>query len=62
MAIASVHRRAAGPVVHRIERRNRNRSLHDNLGILARMAGWIAGFLLLGWLLAAGFYGLLVNV
>lgn len=61
MAIASVHRRAAGPVAHRIERRNRKRNLRENAGIMARMAGWTAGFVLLGWLVAAGFYGLLVN-
>ncbi|HEY0492781.1 MAG TPA: hypothetical protein VGD57_04875 [Candidatus Dormibacteraeota bacterium] len=62
MAIASVHRRAAGPVAHRIERRNRKRSLRGQAGMLARTAAWAAGFLLLGWLVAAGFYGLLVNV
>jgi hypothetical protein len=58
VAIASVHRRAAGPVSHRIERRNRKRNLLENAALLARTAGWAAGFLLLGWLVAAGFYGL----
>jgi hypothetical protein len=61
VAIASIHRRAAGPVAHRIERRNRKRNLRDNAALLGRTAGWAAGFLLLGWLVAAGFYGLLVN-
>jgi hypothetical protein len=61
VAIASTHRRAAGPAAHRIERRNRRRNLRDHAGLVARTLGWAAGFLLLGWLVAAGFYGLLVN-
>jgi len=61
VAIASVHRRAAGPAAHRIERRKAKRTIHDHAASLARTAGWVAGFVLLGWLVAAGFYGLLVN-
>ena len=62
MAIASVHRRAVKPGAHRIERRKPRRTFHDQAASLARTAAWATGFLLLGWLVAAGFYGLLVNV
>ena len=61
MAIASVRRRAAGPAAHRIERRKPSRTLRERVVHAAGTAGWAAGFLLLGWLVAAGFYGLLVN-
>ncbi|HSO93791.1 MAG TPA: hypothetical protein VLS53_04890 [Candidatus Dormibacteraeota bacterium] len=61
MAIAFVRRPAAGPVAHRIERRSRKRNLRQHVRRLARAAGWAAGLLLLCWLVAAGFYGLLVS-
>ncbi|MEO6797793.1 MAG: hypothetical protein ABI401_16700 [Candidatus Dormibacter sp.] len=61
MAIASVHRRPAGPAAHHIERRNRRRTLRSMAGLAVRTAGWMAGFILLGWLVVAGYYGLLVN-
>jgi hypothetical protein len=60
MAIASTHRPGAGRG-HRVERRNRRR-------VARAAAGWVAGFLVwgtvflaLGWLVAAGFYDLLVS-
>ena len=61
MAIASVQRRAVGPTAHRIERRNRKRTLRSTAELAGRTAGWTASFLLLGWLVVAGFYGLLIN-
>ena len=61
MAIAHLHRRAAGPVPHRIERRSRRRVISGGASAVVRLAGWTVGFAALGWLVAAGFYGLLVN-
>ena len=61
MAIAHLQRRAAGPVAHRIERRSRRRAISSGARAIVRLAGWTLGIGALGWLVAAGFYGLLVN-
>jgi hypothetical protein len=60
MAIAGAHRTA---VVHghRLERRRRGRIARSTAIWLAGALAWSALFLALGWLVAAGFYGLLAN-
>jgi hypothetical protein len=60
MAIAGAHRET---VSHgrRIERRRRGRTVRSTAIWLAGLAAWSGLFLGLGWLVAAGFYGLLAN-
>jgi hypothetical protein len=60
MAIAGAVRTAVGHG-HRVERRRRGRIARSTAMWLAGIAAWTALFLGLGWLVAAGFYGLLVN-
>jgi len=60
MAIAGARRTAAGHG-HRIERRRRGRTVRSTAVWLAGLAAWSGLFLGLGWLVAAGFYGLLAN-
>jgi hypothetical protein len=60
MAIAGAHRTAVGHG-HRIERRRRGRTVRSTAVWLAGLAAWSALVLGLGWLVAAGFYGLLTN-
>jgi len=54
VGIVSLHHQPSGPIAHRIERRNRKRTIQATVA-------WTAGLLALGWLVAAGFYGLLGN-
>jgi hypothetical protein len=60
MAIAGAQR---SPSRHarRLERRSRRRVARASIVWLASVAAWSLAFLALGWLVAAGFYGLLVN-
>jgi fatty acid desaturase len=60
MAIAGAER---SPSRHsrRLERRSRRRVARATTIWLASIAAWCLLFLALGWLVAAGFYGLLVN-
>jgi hypothetical protein len=60
MAIAGAQR---SPSRHgrRVERRSRRRVARATIVWLATVAVWSLAFLALGWLVAAGFYGLLVN-
>ena len=60
MAIAGAHRKAVGHG-HRVERRRRGRIARSTATWLAGAAAWTALFLGLGWLVAAGFYGLLAS-
>ena len=60
MAIAGAQRSGVGRG-HRVERRNRRRTTRAAALRLAGIGGWSVLFLGLGWLVAAGFYGLLVN-
>jgi fatty acid desaturase len=60
MSIVSTSRSAVGRP-HRVERRNRRRVARATALWLASLALWGLLFLALGWLVAAGFYGLLVN-
>ncbi|HYY46706.1 MAG TPA: hypothetical protein VE951_06580 [Candidatus Angelobacter sp.] len=60
MSIAGAYR-AAVRGGHRVERRRRRRTARAIALWWAGMAGWCAAFLLLSWLVAAGFYGLLVH-
>lgn len=60
MSIAGAYRTAVGRG-HRVERRNRRRVTRDTALWVAGIAGWCGVFLALGWLIAAGFYGLLVS-
>ena len=60
MAIAGAHRTAVGHG-HRVERRRRGRTARSTAIWLAGAIAWSALFLALGWLVAAGFYGLLAN-
>jgi hypothetical protein len=60
MAIAGAHRKAVGHG-HRVERRRRGRIARSTAIWLAGAAAWTALFLGLGWLVAAGFYGLLAS-
>jgi hypothetical protein len=61
VAIAYLHRRTTGPVAHRVERRARKRTLQARALAAGRLVVWTLGFVLIGWLVAAGFYGLLVS-
>jgi hypothetical protein len=60
MAIAGAHRTAVGHG-HRLERRNRRRTNRAAARWVANIGAWSVLFLVLGWLVAAGFYGLLVT-
>jgi hypothetical protein len=60
MSIAGAYRSAVGRG-HRVERRNRRRVTRQTALRVAGFAGWGAIMLALGWLVVAGFYGLLVN-
>jgi len=60
MAIAGAHRKAVGHG-NRVERRRRGRIARSTAISLAGAIAWSALFLALGWLVAAGFYGLLAN-
>jgi hypothetical protein len=60
MAIAGA-RRSPSRHGHRVERRSRRRIIRSTTLWLAGIAAWCAVFLALGWLVVAGFYGLLVN-
>lgn len=60
MAIAGAHRRAVGHD-HRVERRRRGRIARSTAIQLAAVGAWTVLFIGLGWLVAAGFYGLLAN-
>jgi len=61
VAIANLHHRTTQPGAYRIERRARKRTLQATAGAAGRIALWTLGFFALGWLVAAGFYGLLVS-
>jgi hypothetical protein len=60
MAIAGAHRTAVGHG-HRVERRRRGRIARSTAIRLAGAAVWTILFIGLGWLVAAGFYGLLAT-
>ena len=60
MAIAGANRSAVGHG-HRVERRRRRRIARSTAVWVAGAAAWSVLFLGLGWLVAAGFYGLLAN-
>jgi hypothetical protein len=60
MSIAGAYRVAVRRG-HRVERRNRRRTARSTALWLAGVAGWSLAFLALAWLVAAGFYGLLVS-
>jgi hypothetical protein len=60
MAIAGANRSAVGHG-RRLERRNRRRTSRATAHWVAGIGAWSILFLALGWLVAAGFYGLLVN-
>jgi len=57
MAIAGAHRSAVRHG-HRIDRRKRRRRTRAVALWLASFAAWSVFFLILGWLVAAGTYGL----
>jgi hypothetical protein len=57
MAIAGAQRSAVGHG-HRIDRRNRRRRTRAAALWLASLGAWSVFFLILGWLVAAGAYGL----
>ncbi len=59
MSIASTGR-SAPRRTRRLERRNRRRVARSTVYWLAGVVAWCLLFLALGWLIAAGFYGLLV--
>jgi hypothetical protein len=60
MSIAGANRSAAGHG-HRVERRNRRRTARSAAHWIGGIAAWGLLFFGLGWLVAAGFYGLLMN-
>ncbi|HET9848175.1 MAG TPA: hypothetical protein VFR68_06425 [Candidatus Dormibacteraeota bacterium] len=60
MSIAGAYRSAVRHG-HRVERRRRRRTARAMARWWAGMAGWCVAFLLLGWLMVAGFYDLLVH-
>jgi hypothetical protein len=60
MSIASTHRSALGRA-HRLERRNRRRVVRSTINWAIAVAAWSLVFIALGWLVAAGFYGLLMT-
>jgi hypothetical protein len=57
MAIAGAQRSAVAHG-HRIDRRNRRRRIRAVALWLASFGAWSVFFLILGWLVAAGAYGL----
>jgi len=57
VAIAGAQRSAVGRG-HRVERRNRRRKTRAAALWLASFGAWSVFFLILGWLVAAGVYGL----
>ena len=57
MAIAGANRSAVGHG-HRLDRRNRRRKTRAAAVWVAGLGAWSVGFLVLGWLVAAGVYGL----
>jgi len=57
MAVAGAHRSAVGHG-HRLERRNRRRRTRAAAHWMAGFGAWSVFFLVLGWLVAAGVYGL----
>lgn len=61
MAIAPLHLRPIHRTAHRVERRNRKRTVQARAAAAIRTAAWTVTFLALGWLLLAGFYGLMVS-
>ena len=60
MSIAGAYRVAVRRG-YRVERRSRRRVARNNARWVAGMAAWCLVFLTLGWLVAAGFYGLLAG-
>ncbi len=60
MAIAGAHGTGVGHG-HRVEWRRRRRIARSTALWLGGILAWSALFLGLGWLVAAGFYGLLAN-
>jgi hypothetical protein len=60
MSIAGAYRSNVGRG-HRVERRKRRRTARATALWVAGIGGWSVVFVGLGWLVAAGFYGLLVN-
>jgi hypothetical protein len=60
MSIAGAYRLAVRRG-RRVERRRRRRVARDTAIWVAGIAVWCGVFLALGWLIAAGFYGLLVS-
>ncbi|HEY9287096.1 MAG TPA: hypothetical protein VIT43_03640 [Candidatus Dormibacteraeota bacterium] len=60
MSISGAYRAAVGRG-HRVERRSRRRQARETALWVAGIAAWCSVFLALGWLIAAGFYGLLVT-
>jgi hypothetical protein len=60
MSISGAYRAAVGRG-RRVERRSRRRVAKDTALWVAGVAAWCGLFLALGWLIAAGFYGLLVT-
>jgi len=57
MAIAGAHRPAVEHG-HRLERRNRRRKARAAATFVVSLGAWCVFFLILGWLVAAGAYGL----
>jgi hypothetical protein len=60
MSIAGAYRLAIRGG-RRVERRSRRRTARAIALQLVGVAGWCMAFLVLGWLVAAGFYDLLAN-
>ena len=60
MATAGAHRTAVGHG-NRVERLKRGRRARSTILWLAGITAWSGLFLGLGWLVAAGFYGLLAK-
>jgi hypothetical protein len=60
MSIAGAYRTATRRR-YRVERRSRRRTNRDTAFRMVGVIGWCGVFLALGWLIAAGFYGLLVS-
>jgi hypothetical protein len=60
MAIAGAQRSTVDHG-HRLRRRLRRRTSRAVVLWIASIGAWSAFFLVLGWLVAAGFYGLLAN-
>lgn len=60
MSISGAYRAALGRS-HHIERRSRRRLARNSAAWVGGVVAWCVLFLALGWLIAAGFYGLLMN-